>query len=412
MPTASEKTHEELVREVERLRGRCAALERELVCAGQERLASPGMDALRLMADACDHVLWVRDAGACGYAYISPAYESLFGRRRERLLANPEEWANAVHPDDRDLIERRELRLLQGEGGQDLYRIVRPDRTVRWVNERVFVIRDRHGRMMNMAGIAGDVTDWKETENALRASEQRMRAILSAVPDLMFRFSRDGTYLDYHAPNERLLFVSPRDFIGKRLDAVLPPAAAARGMHHIRECLRTRELQVFQYTLPLPDRVRVFDARMAPSGFDEVVAIVRDVSSLVDMAGDTGEGWQSHKRILESSPAIVYVRDVHAGRNLYANRHLKAELGYIADSGDPMGTEAFNDLVHPEDRSKLMAHESQMAEATDESVLESEVRLRHRDGTWRRAIRREVVMERDASGRVRKILGNVTVEPG
>ena len=70
--------------------------------------------------------------------------------------------------------------------------------------------------------------DLQRREAALHASEERNRAILNAIPDLMFLLDRDGTYLDYHTSNKAALLKPASEFIGKKYSEVLPPELAAR----------------------------------------------------------------------------------------------------------------------------------------------------------------------------------------
>ena len=60
-----------------------------------------------------------------------------------------------------------------------------------------------------------DLTERKKTEEKLRESEEKNRAILQALPDLMFVQSKDGVYLDYHAKDPKALLVEPENFLGK-----------------------------------------------------------------------------------------------------------------------------------------------------------------------------------------------------
>src|SRR5690349_271113 len=80
---------------------------------------------------------------------------------------------------------------------------------------------------LNWAGArAKEVQDEKEAQlrAAVESAEVRNGAILRAIPDLMFVMLRDGTYVDYHARDPKLLFVPPSAFVGKKVRDVLPPA--------------------------------------------------------------------------------------------------------------------------------------------------------------------------------------------
>jgi PAS domain S-box-containing protein len=121
----------------------------------------------------------------------------------------------------------------------------------------------------------------REAESArqqLAESEGRTRALLKALPDLIFRLSREGVYLDVHAPEEDLLVA--KSLRGRTLAEVMPAELAAKLLACIRESLDTRSLQSVEYELSTAGRGRrLFEARISPYNEDEVVFTVRDVTS-------------------------------------------------------------------------------------------------------------------------------------
>src|SRR4029453_11070811 len=116
-------------------------------------------------------------------------------------------------------------------------------------------------------------------ELALRRSEARNTAILSAMPDLMFVLSSDGVYLDYHARDVRDLFVPPEQFLGKHVREVFPPDLARMFERHVRQAARSTLPVVVEYTIPILDAERHFEARLVRCDNDTVMSVVRDVTS-------------------------------------------------------------------------------------------------------------------------------------
>jgi len=118
-----------------------------------------------------------------------------------------------------------------------------------------------------------------DTIDALRKNEERMRALLSALPDLIFRIGGDGTFLDFHAPSPGMLALPSGQFMGKRISDVMPPEIARESLRLIETTLRGGEISpVQEYRLPVAGRLLDFEARYARSGPDEVIAIVRDIT--------------------------------------------------------------------------------------------------------------------------------------
>jgi PAS domain S-box-containing protein len=114
---------------------------------------------------------------------------------------------------------------------------------------------------------------------ALRESEERMRTLLSALPDLIFRIDRDGIFLDFHTPSPDMPALPSDRLIGMRIADVMPPETAQKSLRLIEETLRGGEVSpTFEYRLPIGGRATDFEARFARCGPDEVIAIVRDIT--------------------------------------------------------------------------------------------------------------------------------------
>jgi len=133
---------------------------------------------------------------------------------------------------------------------------------------------------LNWAGArAKEVQDEKEAQlrAAVESAEVRNGAILRAIPDLMFVMRRDGTYVDYHARDPKLLFVPPSAFVGKKVRDVLPPALAELIMDALERASQTDDTIVVEYDLPMGE-TRTFEARIVQAGADRLLSIVRDVT--------------------------------------------------------------------------------------------------------------------------------------
>jgi diguanylate cyclase (GGDEF)-like protein len=112
----------------------------------------------------------------------------------------------------------------------------------------------------------------------LWASEAKNRALLHAIPDMIFQLASCGTLLDFKASKEVEPLLPFARFIGRKLPDFLPEDVANLTMRHLVQALATDEVQHFEYELVLDGVRYAFEARLAVSGSDHVLAIVRDIT--------------------------------------------------------------------------------------------------------------------------------------
>jgi len=182
-----------------------------------------------------------------------------------------------------------------------------------------------------IAAEIGNIIVYRRTETALRESEARARAMLNAIPDLMFRLNRAGVFLDYKADIRELVAQTELTLIGLRNRDIAPAAFADLIDTQIAATLSTGTLHTFEYQLETPDQgVHDYEARMVPSGSDEVMAIVRDITERKQVELALQDSREKYRSLLESLDSIVAVIDA-AGRFLYMNEVAARQLGGMPD---------------------------------------------------------------------------------
>jgi two-component system, cell cycle sensor histidine kinase and response regulator CckA len=156
------------------------AVERELREAEERRKRQGAEQALReseerfrqLAENIVESVFWMSDPNACCFLYVSPAYERIWGRTCQHLYANSMEWIEAIHPQDRQRVQKVFFKQALAGTYDEEYRIIRPDGSLRWIRDRSFPIRNQAGEPYRVVGFAEDITDRTLSEAALRRAQR------------------------------------------------------------------------------------------------------------------------------------------------------------------------------------------------------------------------------------------------
>lgn len=152
-----------------------ATIARAELIASEARLAE-SEERFRQLTETINECFFLLELPSQRALYVSPNYESIWGRSRDEMLADPSSWRRAVHPDDIDRVDAAaEVHLLAGDYDEE-FRIVWPDGTIRWVRDKIYVVRDEEGRPIRLAGVVEDVTERRDLEEQLRHT-QKMESI-------------------------------------------------------------------------------------------------------------------------------------------------------------------------------------------------------------------------------------------
>lgn len=164
-----------------------------------EQALQESQDRFEQVLESLNEVVWAADIQKPHVLYMNSAAERVYGRPVQEFFDNPELWMEVIHPDD---VERvRSLRKqVREDGSADMeFRIVRPDGEVRWVVNRVTLVRDAEGNPSHVAGILTDIHARKEAEAALRESESRYRAVVEHASEAITIHGPGGRFVEVNA---------------------------------------------------------------------------------------------------------------------------------------------------------------------------------------------------------------------
>jgi diguanylate cyclase (GGDEF)-like protein/PAS domain S-box-containing protein len=258
-----------------------------------------------------------------------------------------DEWQALVHPEDWPILSDHFGAALSRASHFDrTYRIVRPsDGAVRWIRA-LGEPRSGHagGPVRQWVGTFQDITEAKQAERRLQASQQRLQALLDALPDLLFEVGLDGRIHAYHSHRRDLLAAPPEVFLGKSFADVLPPEAAAVCRDAVDEAHSQGVSTGKTYALDLPDGRHWFELSVAPihDAADETprfVFISRDVSARhqaqrqLELAGRVFHHAREAIMVTDAQSAILDVNEAFTRITGYTRDEVLGQNPRILSSG-------------------------------------------------------------------------------
>ena len=217
---------------------------------------------------------------------------------------------------------------------------------------------DDPGFVSAVGAAAGLALENEQRMTQLAESEARHRAFVNALPDLIFRMSRDGTYLDWNG-SERDLVLPPEQLLGSKVGDVLPPDVA-EPLLRCMERLQPGHVETLEYQLRIGPLNRHFEARVAAVSDDEVGLIVRDISDrkrteaqLQRLQDELHARLDELRRerdfiqaVVQAAPSLFCLVDPQ-GRIIRYNRSLELATG-LEDDGQVRGRPFWEVFIAPE----------------------------------------------------------------
>ncbi|MEO1352578.1 MAG: ATP-binding protein [Cyanobacteria bacterium J06635_15] len=145
----------------------------------------------------------------------------------------------------------------------------------------------------------------QKEEKALIASYATNRALLNAIPDPMFRINRVGEFVNFKEPKHHTLPFEPEACLHCHLSEVLPHPVAEAMQTGIHQALATEEIQVLEFQLTVDEILLDFEARIAVSADNEVVAIIRDITERKRGEADIRNALERERELNEMKTRFV-----------------------------------------------------------------------------------------------------------
>jgi PAS domain S-box-containing protein len=365
-------------------------------------------ELLKIAQRAANAGIWGWDIST-GKLMWSEEFYSLFGLD-PATSASFDTWLGVLHPDDRQpAMERINRSIREGTPLENEYRIIRPDGKERWIRAWGSTLYDESGQPLSMSGICIDATANKRAEEALRASELRMKAVADHLPVGVWFADETGRIVYGNEAGRQIWagarYVEPGEFHVYRAwwaDTGKPLApedwavvrAVKKGETSLKEVL---EIECFDGT-----RKTILNSAVPLKSGDGrisgVVVLNEDITerieaeqalrrsearyrSYIEVTGQMGWATNADGEVVEDAPGFRQ---------------------YTGQTFDEMQGRGWSKALHPDDVEITRAVWQKAVE--DKQGYETEFRLRRHDGAYRHFLARGVPILND-DGSVREWVG-------
>jgi len=313
-------------------------------------------ERFRQITENLDQVFWLATPDLTRMLYISPAYETIWGRTRQSLYENPMSFVEAIVSEDREpFLDDFRKRVTQA--GPDImeyfieFRILPPDGPVRWIESHVMPIRQEDGQIGRLLGFAMDISDRKRAEEELRASDERLKLALAASRMGVFEWDVQTNAI-FWSPECYAIFGT--ESFGGTMEALvgfLHPEDASRVRAAITRSLAEKVVHEDEFRIIRPSGEVRWQSNLAKCTYDldgrplRVVGTTQDITERKQAEEALRESDAKYHALFQASADAILVVDLETRMFRYANPAACRLLGY---SEAELTTMVIAD-IHPKD---------------------------------------------------------------
>lgn len=175
--------------------------------------------------------------------YVNPQWCTISGLPAEKALGDG--WLAAVHPDDREKIQQgwQASAQLRQPSFSD-YRFIRPDGSIAWVMGQALPELDPEHRVIGYVGTITDITDRKQAEAALQASERQLSLIYANISDVLFYLAIEAgerfRFVSVNAAFLRVTGLKEDQVVGRLVDEVIPEPSLSLVLGNYKKAVGAR----------------------------------------------------------------------------------------------------------------------------------------------------------------------------
>ncbi|WP_445241243.1 PAS domain S-box protein [Microcoleus vaginatus] len=226
--------------------------------------------------------------------FVNDVYCRYFNKSRSDLEGHT--FMPLMPAEDQEIISRSFSSLsLENPVVSCEHRVVLETGETRWQQWTNRAIFDSTGSLIECQGVGRDISDRKQAEIALQASEAELRALFAAMNDVIFEVDLEGRCLKIAPTNPQLLYKPSAELADKKISELFDPEKGEFFLEQIRTALATNQTCTFEYNLEIASVQKWFAATISPMKKNTALWVARDITERKQ-----AESWLTgQKQILE-----------------------------------------------------------------------------------------------------------------
>ncbi len=261
--------------------------------------------------------------------FVSAGCSSLTGYKPDELLENNKlSYNDIVLPEYQDYLWKEWQDKLKTRDSVEIeYEIKTATGDIKWVWERGRGIYDEKGQLTHLEGFITDITERKLAENALKTSEESLRALFMAMTDIVLELDHEGRYLDIAPTSPDLLYKPATEVLGKTVHEIFSKKEADEFLSAIHKSLYEVKIVTIEYQIKIKNKLIWFEARIAPKTKDTVLFIAHNITERKQSEDALKKEKEYYHSFVTSLSDWVWEMDL-SGIHTYSNLAVESILGY------------------------------------------------------------------------------------
>ncbi|MGL5064622.1 MAG: PAS domain S-box protein [Microcoleus sp.] len=346
----------------------------------------------------------------------SPQAETMFGWTTAEIVGKDWHDLPIVYESDSESVNSIADRLLDGSEIRSIScnRNYTKDGSIIYCEWYCSVLKDTAGKVISVLNFVRDVTERQHTQKEVCRRERDFSAIAENATDVIARYDRQLRHLYINKAVEIATGEPPAVFIGKtNQESGMPEDFCNLFDEHFAKIFRDRQQETIEFEFLTPQGIRHYHCRVVPefavdNSVETVLTICRDITELKQAEFELKKHQELLESILKTIPNLLYIYDTADNKLIYVNESVTTMLGYTAGELEQLGTEAVADLIHPDDRLKLITGIKRLKHSINSQKINNrDYRIKHKNGEWRWVHDRARIFQKNSEGKTWQIIGSV-----